>query len=88
MDTQPKPWEANTSYQLEDRVTICIEEKIIFVLRCIREGMRGAAAPTIRRGLGSHSSWNQYDIKQNNKVSDDECDWIVEKVISQTAGIP
>jgi hypothetical protein len=82
MDTQPKPWQANTSYKLEDRVTIRIEEKVIFVLRCIREGMSGATTPTIRRGLGSsHTSWNQYDIKQSNKVSDDECDWIVEKVI-------
>ena len=80
MNAQPKSWEANTVYRLEDRVTIRIEEKIIFVLRCIREGMSGATAPVIRRGLGS-TSWNRYDTRQNNKVSDDECDWIVEKVI-------
>jgi hypothetical protein len=81
MDVQPKSWEANTLYKLEDRVTIRIEEKIVFVLRCIREGMSGARTPTIRRGLGSHASWKQYDTRQNNKVPDDECDWIVEKVI-------
>ena len=38
MYTQPKPWQANTTYTLEDRVTIRIEEKVIFVLRCIRGG--------------------------------------------------
>ncbi len=81
MDARPKSWEANTLYKLEDRVAIRIEEKIIFVLRCIREGMSGATTPTIRRGFGSHASWNQYDLRQNNKVPDDECDWIVEKVI-------
>ena len=79
MDAQPKSWEANTLYKLEDRVTIRIEEKI--VLRCIREGMSGATAPMIRRGLGSHTSWNRYDTRQTNRVSDDECDWIVERVI-------
>jgi len=81
MDAHPKSWEANTLYNLEDRVTICVEEKIILVLRCIREGVSGATSPRIRRGLGSHTSWNQYDTRQINKVSDDECDWIVEKVI-------
>ena len=81
MDAQPKSWKANTFYQLKDRVAIRIEEKIVIVLRCIREGISGAATPRIRRGLGSHTSWNQYDTRQNNKVSDDECDWIIEKVI-------
>jgi hypothetical protein len=81
MDMQPKPWQSNTSYKLEDHITIRIEEKVIFVLRCIREGMSGTTIPTIRRGLGSHTSWSQYDTRQNTKVSDDECDWIVEKVI-------
>ena len=81
MEAQPKSWEANTLYKLEDRVTIRIEENISFVLRCIREGMSGATTPTIRRGLGSHTSWNQFDTRQKNKVSDDECDWIVERVI-------
>ena len=81
MGAQPKSWEPNTLYKLEDRVMLRIEEKMVLVLRCIREGMSGATAPMIRRGLGSHASWNQYDTRQNNKVSDDECDWIVEKVI-------
>ena len=81
MGALPKPWEPNTFYKLQDRVALSIEEKMIFVLRCIREGMSGATAPMIRRGLGSHTSWNRYDTRQTNRVSDDECDWIVEKVI-------
>jgi hypothetical protein len=81
MGALPHSWEANTLYKLDDRVTIRIEDKITFVLRCIREGMSGATIPMIRRGFGSHASWAQYDRRQNNRVSDDECDWIVEKVI-------
>lgn len=81
MDAQPRSWKANTLYLLADRVTISVEDQVVLVLRCTREGISGAACPTIRRGPGSHTSWKEYDTKQNNKVSDDECDWIVEKVI-------
>ena len=70
-----------TPFTSSRTVWIRIEEKIVIVLRCIREGISGAATPRIRRGFGSHTSWNQYDTRENNKVSDDECDWIVEKVI-------
>lgn len=80
MDAQPRSWKANTLYLLADRVTIAVEDQVI-VLRCTREGTSGASCPTIRRGVGGNTSWKQYDTKQNNRVSDDECDWIVEKVI-------
>ena len=73
MSAQPKYWQANTRCKLGDCRAIRIGATL-FVLRCVREGQSGSKTPAI------------HNMKQNIKVPDGECDWMVERLMGAPAG--